>query len=84
MESIQNNVMVIPDRAPPTLRVLSIQLTAVSRANTNQMQVNAAAAVSVYDSIAADRATEPRFQNPIQSCSVNLSLAYLIHSGFVH
>ena len=83
MESIQNNVMVIPDRAPPTLRVLSIQLTAVSRANTNQMQVNAAA-VSVYNSIAADRATEPRFQNPIQSCSVNLSLAYLIHSGFVH
>ena len=78
----KDNVVVISDRAPPSLRVLSLQLTAVSRANTNQMQVNAAA-VSVYDSIAADRATEPRFQNPIQSCSVHLSLSYLIHSGFV-
>ena len=63
------NVTVIPDRAPPSLRVLSLQLASVSRAESNQMQVNAAA-VSVYNSIAVDGATEPRNQKPNQGCAV--------------
>ena len=63
------NVTVIPDRAPPSLRVLSLQLANVSRADSNQMQVNGAA-VSVYNSVAVDGATEPRNQSPTQGCSV--------------
>lgn len=64
---------VISDRAPPPLKVLSIQLCSVTRSDSNQTQVNAAA-VSLYDNIAVDQATPIQYQKPVHGCSVDDSL----------
>lgn len=61
---------VIPDRAPPPLKVLSIQLCSVTRSDSNQCQVNAAA-VSLFDNIAIDQATPIQYQKPVHSSSVD-------------
>ena len=71
----------IPDRAPPALRVLSLQLAVVTKAESNQTFINAAA-VSVYDSINSENATDIRHQHPVQGCSVRFYNFYNFYNFY--
>lgn len=69
VSDIRGNLRVLADLPPPTLRVVSLQIAALTRSDSNQTQVCAASA-AVYDGIDCVRDTDRTHQNPVQGCCV--------------
>lgn len=69
---LRGNLQVLTELPPPTLRVLSLELSAITRPDSNQTQVCAAAA-AVYEGIDIVRDTDRTHQNPVRGCSVRMT-----------
>lgn len=66
---IRGNLQVLAELPPPTLRVLSLELSAITRPDNNQTQICAATA-AVYEGIDIVRDTDRTHQTPVRGCCV--------------